>query len=179
MFDRTTPSTMCPLLQVLWLQHLAWAGQLALLCLVSRILLAWMMAESKKLLVIPQIDMPTQFRGGDDRNWTEKKLHEMRDRDWRIFREDFSIATRGTSWLHVYTLPNVDVAVQVVRYLCLFRLGRSLRSHPHGTFQPRHVLAHIPSPYHERSVSGEPIECSRESHPNRSAHPPRTRSIST
>jgi len=66
--------------------------------------------------------------GGDDRHWTDKKLHEMRDRDWRIFREDFSIATRGTPWLHAYTLPNVDAPVQVVRYLCLFDLGRSLRS---------------------------------------------------
>lgn len=33
--------------------------------------------------------------GGDDRHWTEKKLEEMKDRDWRIFREDFSIAARG------------------------------------------------------------------------------------
>lgn len=35
--------------------------------------------------------------GGDDRHWTDKKLEEMRDRDWRIFREDFSIAARGAS----------------------------------------------------------------------------------
>ncbi|KAG8683545.1 mRNA splicing protein prp28 [Ceratobasidium sp. 395] len=33
--------------------------------------------------------------GADERHWTEKPLHEMRDRDWRIFREDFSIACRG------------------------------------------------------------------------------------
>ncbi|KAF8336514.1 P-loop containing nucleoside triphosphate hydrolase protein [Cantharellus anzutake] len=33
--------------------------------------------------------------GGDERHWSEKSLEEMRDRDWRIFREDFSIATRG------------------------------------------------------------------------------------
>lgn len=33
--------------------------------------------------------------GNDERHWTEKELHEMKDRDWRIFREDFSIATRG------------------------------------------------------------------------------------
>jgi ATP-dependent RNA helicase DDX23/PRP28 len=33
--------------------------------------------------------------GGDERHWSEKKLEEMKDRDWRIFREDFSIATRG------------------------------------------------------------------------------------
>ena len=35
--------------------------------------------------------------GIDERHWTEKPLSEMKDRDWRIFREDFSIATRGKS----------------------------------------------------------------------------------
>ena len=34
--------------------------------------------------------------GYDDRHWTEKALDEMKERDWRIFREDFSIAARGT-----------------------------------------------------------------------------------
>jgi hypothetical protein len=33
--------------------------------------------------------------GADDRHWTEKPLNEKKDRDWRIFREDFSIAARG------------------------------------------------------------------------------------
>lgn len=33
--------------------------------------------------------------GIDERHWTEKPLSEMKDRDWRIFREDFSIAARG------------------------------------------------------------------------------------
>jgi ATP-dependent RNA helicase DDX23/PRP28 len=35
--------------------------------------------------------------GYDDRHWTEKPLDEMRERDWRIFREDFSISARGMS----------------------------------------------------------------------------------
>ena len=34
--------------------------------------------------------------GLDERHWSEKPIHEMKDRDWRIFREDFSIAARGT-----------------------------------------------------------------------------------
>lgn len=34
----------------------------------------------------------------DERHWTEKTLDEMRDRDWRIFREDFSIGARGASF---------------------------------------------------------------------------------
>lgn len=33
--------------------------------------------------------------GYDDRHWTDKGLDEMKERDWRIFREDFSIAARG------------------------------------------------------------------------------------
>ena len=33
--------------------------------------------------------------GYDDRHWTEKALDEMKERDWRIFREDFSISARG------------------------------------------------------------------------------------
>lgn len=31
----------------------------------------------------------------DDRHWSQKKLDEMTDRDWRIFREDYSITTKG------------------------------------------------------------------------------------
>lgn len=33
--------------------------------------------------------------GLDERHWTEKPLEDMKERDWRIFREDFSIAARG------------------------------------------------------------------------------------
>ncbi|KAG6850585.1 hypothetical protein H0H93_011253 [Arthromyces matolae] len=38
--------------------------------------------------------------GLDERHWTEKKLDEMKERDWRIFREDFSISARGGSIPH-------------------------------------------------------------------------------
>ncbi|VDQ11500.1 unnamed protein product [Trichobilharzia regenti] len=31
----------------------------------------------------------------DDRHWTEKAVDQMTERDWRIFREDFSISTKG------------------------------------------------------------------------------------
>ena len=30
-----------------------------------------------------------------DKHWSEKKLEQMRERDWRIFKEDFNIATKG------------------------------------------------------------------------------------
>ncbi|KAH9484223.1 Pre-mRNA-splicing ATP-dependent RNA helicase PRP28 [Psilocybe cubensis] len=38
--------------------------------------------------------------GYDDRHWTEKPLSEMKERDWRIFREDFSISARGGAIPH-------------------------------------------------------------------------------
>ena len=38
--------------------------------------------------------------GYDDRHWTDKPLEEMKERDWRIFREDFSISARGGSFFH-------------------------------------------------------------------------------
>lgn len=31
----------------------------------------------------------------DDRHWSKKKNDEMTERDWRIFREDFNISTKG------------------------------------------------------------------------------------
>ncbi|CZT18346.1 probable Pre-mRNA-splicing ATP-dependent RNA helicase prp28 [Ramularia collo-cygni] len=36
-------------------------------------------------------------RTGIDKHWSEKKLEHMRERDWRIFKEDFNIATKGGS----------------------------------------------------------------------------------
>ncbi|KAI9351733.1 P-loop containing nucleoside triphosphate hydrolase protein, partial [Zopfochytrium polystomum] len=36
----------------------------------------------------------------DDRHWSEKPLSEMKERDWRIFKEDFNISTKGG------TVPN-------------------------------------------------------------------------
>jgi ATP-dependent RNA helicase DDX23/PRP28 len=32
-----------------------------------------------------------------DKHWSEKKLEHMRERDWRIFKEDFNISTKGGS----------------------------------------------------------------------------------
>lgn len=48
-------------------------------------------------------DHASNSRGGLDRHWTEKKLTEMTERDWRIFREDFSISTKGLP-------PHIDFA---------------------------------------------------------------------
>eukprot|EP00967_Tisochrysis_lutea_P105744 scaffold161420_cov21-Tisochrysis_lutea.AAC.1 len=32
-----------------------------------------------------------------EKHWTEKSLEEMTERDWRIFREDFSISYKGSN----------------------------------------------------------------------------------
>lgn len=42
--------------------------------------------------------------GLDERHWTEKPLDEMKERDWRILREDFSIAARGLRYWLIYAL---------------------------------------------------------------------------
>ncbi|XP_040197123.1 probable ATP-dependent RNA helicase DDX23 [Rana temporaria] len=50
----------------------------------------------------------------DDRHWSQKKLDEMTDRDWRIFREDYSITTKGgkipnpiRSWIDSILPPHI------------------------------------------------------------------------
>ena len=42
--------------------------------------------------VVKEKERKTKF---DERHWLEKSLPEMADRDWRIFREDYNIATKG------------------------------------------------------------------------------------
>lgn len=36
----------------------------------------------------------------DERHWTEKPLDQMKERDWRIFKEDFNISTKGGNIPH-------------------------------------------------------------------------------
>lgn len=36
-------------------------------------------------------------RNSLDKHWSEKKLEHMRERDWRIFKEDFNISSKGGS----------------------------------------------------------------------------------
>ncbi|KAL5533143.1 PRP28 [Sanghuangporus sanghuang] len=61
--------------------------------------------------------------GVDERHWSEKPLSEMKERDWRIFREDFSIATRGgliphplRSWSESDIPPVILEVVEKVGY---------------------------------------------------------------
>ena len=39
--------------------------------------------------------MKEQQKRWDERHWREKSLEEMTDRDWRIFKEDYDISTKG------------------------------------------------------------------------------------
>lgn len=53
----------------------------------------------RKLNVSNEVDSikKTKF---DDRHWSEKALFEMTDRDWRIFKEDYTINTSGGGLPH-------------------------------------------------------------------------------
>ncbi|KAG9206249.1 mRNA splicing protein prp28 [Epicoccum nigrum] len=52
-------------------------------------------ARAKALLEMERRRRDYGGRAELDKHWTEKKLEHMRERDWRIFKEDFNIATKG------------------------------------------------------------------------------------
>jgi len=54
--------------------------------------------------------------GLDERHWSEKTLDEMKERDWRIFREDFSIAARGEQFYVVIANLRLIYISKVVVY---------------------------------------------------------------
>ncbi|KAK7467003.1 mRNA splicing protein prp28 [Stygiomarasmius scandens] len=61
--------------------------------------------------------------GLDERHWTEKPLNEMKERDWRIFREDFSISARGgqiphplRSWSESEIPPPILECIEKIGY---------------------------------------------------------------
>lgn len=49
--------------------------------------------------------------GVDERHWSDKPLSEMKERDWRIFREDFSISARGNAVCHLLSLNTYPTAL--------------------------------------------------------------------
>jgi len=51
--------------------------------------------RAKEMLEMERRRREEGGRNGIDKHWSEKKLDHMRERDWRIFKEDFNIATRG------------------------------------------------------------------------------------
>ncbi|RYO84633.1 hypothetical protein DL764_009299 [Monosporascus ibericus] len=51
--------------------------------------------RARQLLEMAQRAKERANRNGLGYHWSEKKLEEMRERDWRIFKEDYGIATKG------------------------------------------------------------------------------------
>ncbi|KAM0952679.1 putative RNA helicase [Dioscorea sansibarensis] len=58
-----------------------------------------------------------------DRHWSEKKLEEMTERDWRIFREDYNISYKGSklprpmrNWVESKLSPELLKAVERAGY---------------------------------------------------------------
>ncbi|XP_065840031.1 probable ATP-dependent RNA helicase DDX23 [Oscarella lobularis] len=59
----------------------------------------------------------------DDRHWTQKALDEMTERDWRIFKEDYSISTKGgripnptRSWKELNLPPELHKIIEQLGY---------------------------------------------------------------
>ncbi|KAL1916703.1 uncharacterized protein VTP21DRAFT_5407 [Calcarisporiella thermophila] len=52
--------------------------------------------EKQRAEELINIDLKKEAKSKwDERHWTEKRLDEMTERDWRIFKEDFNISTKG------------------------------------------------------------------------------------
>jgi ATP-dependent RNA helicase DDX23/PRP28 len=54
-------------------------------------------ARAKQILEMERRRREESTRTQIDKHWSEKRLDLMRERDWRIFKEDFNIATKGGS----------------------------------------------------------------------------------
>jgi ATP-dependent RNA helicase DDX23/PRP28 len=67
------------------------------------------------------LDSGGKLRHSLDRHWTEKELIEMTERDWRIFREDFSISTKGSC---LTLTPNILTLIKEVAFPRHFGIGR-------------------------------------------------------
>jgi ATP-dependent RNA helicase DDX23/PRP28 len=52
-------------------------------------------ARARELLEMERRRKEEGGRNSLDKHWSEKKLEHMRERDWRIFKEDFNISTKG------------------------------------------------------------------------------------
>ena len=52
-------------------------------------------ARAQEMLEMERRRKEEGGRASLDKHWSEKKLEHMRERDWRIFKEDFNISTKG------------------------------------------------------------------------------------
>ncbi|KAJ5480685.1 Pre-mRNA-splicing ATP-dependent RNA helicase prp28 [Penicillium diatomitis] len=53
--------------------------------------------RAKEILEMERRRREESTRNQLDKHWSEKRLDHMRERDWRIFKEDFNISTKGGS----------------------------------------------------------------------------------
>ncbi|XP_049269503.1 LOW QUALITY PROTEIN: probable ATP-dependent RNA helicase DDX23 [Rhipicephalus sanguineus] len=51
--------------------------------------------KDQEVVRLKKIKRKEEKQKWDDRHWSHKSLEEMQERDWRIFREDFSITIKG------------------------------------------------------------------------------------
>ena len=52
-------------------------------------------ARAKEIMEMERRRKEDAGSRGLDKHWSDKKLEHMRERDWRIFKEDFNISTKG------------------------------------------------------------------------------------
>ncbi|KAL2439071.1 Pre-mRNA-splicing ATP-dependent RNA helicase prp28 [Exophiala dermatitidis] len=52
-------------------------------------------ARAQEILEMERKRKEESNRMAIDKHWSEKRLDQMRERDWRIFKEDFNISTKG------------------------------------------------------------------------------------
>ena len=77
-----------------------------------------------------------------DKHWSDKKLEHMRERDWRIFKEDFNISTKGGSIPNpMRTWPESGLPANLLRIVDQVGytepLGCSTCCHSHRITVPR------------------------------------------
>jgi ATP-dependent RNA helicase DDX23/PRP28 len=54
-------------------------------------------ARAKEMMEMERRRKEEGSRSSLDKHWSEKRLEHMRERDWRIFKEDYNISTKGGS----------------------------------------------------------------------------------
>ena len=83
----------------------------------------------------------------DERHWSEKSLPEMAYRDWRIFREDYNISTKGGRIpypLRSWEEAGLNSEVLEVIHSLHYKVDTSVVcTHTHACTQPRtHARTH-------------------------------------
>ena len=73
-----------------------------------------MIQDKRNSVKVAEVEIP----------WNEKSLDDMKDRDWRIFKEDFQITTRGTNIPHpirYWDESNLPPSILSIIYECGYK----------------------------------------------------------